>query len=297
MPIIDPGNMLSELRVREAMSRIAVSIDTQATIAQAIRCTIKNKVGALLVVDKELEPFGVVSKTDIMAAYYAGIPLDSPAALVMCAPTITCSCENTLDDVLNIMRANRIHRVYVRDERRRGAAPGTVSYTDVVGLLYRCCHKCERSLHRKGSRRKAEGSRHLLRVREVMTHSVKMVDENDVLLRVMEELSAHHFGALLITWRGIPVGVISKTDLILAYMHGVKASSRAGSIMRTPLRSCSEDEELGKVIRQMIFCDIQRFFVYRGDPDDVVGVLSLTDAAQARSGSCRACMPSRIEVL
>jgi CBS domain-containing protein len=138
---------------------------------------------------------------------------------------------------------------------------------------------------------------HLLRVRELMTHSVSTIEEHATLSEVMEALCDQHFGAMLITWRGHPAGVVSKTDLILAYRHGVSVTDVTRLIMRTPVRSCDENDELVRVIRQMIFYDIKRFFVYKGDPDEILGVISLTDAAQARSGSCRACMTSRIEVL
>ncbi len=295
MPIIDLKKMLSELKVREAMRRIAVSIGADTTIEQAIRCAIKHKITAILVTDKSLEPLGVVSKTDIMSAYYAAIPLDSPAELIMTSPPVFCELDDSLEQVLRTMRRHYIHRVYVRNEER-GPATGIISYPDLVGLLYRYCHKCEKSIQRKLLQGDSDPNE-LLRVRDVMTPTVKMMDVNESLTRVMEELSTHRFGAILIAWSGIPAGVISKTDLILAYKHGVPAAARAHTIMRTPLRSCSENDELGKVIRYMIFSDIRRFFVYRGDPDDMVGVLSLSDAAQARSGSCRACMPSRIEVL
>lgn len=289
MPIISPRHMLSELRVRDSMRRIAVGIQAGTTIEQAIRCAVKNKISAILVTNNRLEPVGVVSKTDIMGAYYAGIPLSAPARLIMNSPPICCAPEDSLDKALNIMREKGIHRVYVSDESLAGI--GIISYHDVVGLLYRYCRKCERNVRRNLD------AACLLRVRDVMTPSVWMADEDDTLTSVMEKLSVHNFGALLIGNASGPAGVVSKTDLILAYKHGISASERAGSVMRVPVRSCRQDEELEKVIRQMIFWDIRRFFVFRDSPGDIIGVLSLTDAAQARSGSCRACMPTRIEVL
>ncbi len=289
MPIISPRHMLSELRVRESMRRIAVSIQAETTIEHAIRCAVKNKISAILVTNKQLEPIGVVSKTDIMGAYYAGIPLSAPAGLIMNSPPICCAPEDSLDKALNIMREKGIHRVYVSDESLAGI--GIISYHDVVGLLYRYCRRCERNVRRKLD------ATCLLRVRDVMTSFVRIADEHDALTCIMEMLSAHNFGALLIGNALGPAGVVSKTDLILAYKHGLPGSERAGSVMRVPVRSCCQDEELEKVIRQMIFWDIRRFFVFRDSPGDIIGVLSLTDAAQARSGSCRACMPTRIEVL
>ncbi|MCE5334735.1 MAG: CBS domain-containing protein [Desulfobacteraceae bacterium] len=293
MPIIDVKNMLSELRVRESMRRIAVSIQTDTSIEQTIRSVIKHKVSAILVMDKNLEPVGVVSKTDIMSAYYAGVPIGYPAKLIMRSPLIVCSPGDSLEQVLNTMSINRIHRVYVQSEQP-ASATGVISYPDIVGLLYRYCHRCPRSIQRRHSR---NDSGDWMRVREIMTPSVQAVDEEETLHDVMERLSELRFGAILVTGGKVPAGVVSKTDLILAYKHGLPTEASAKSVMRSPVRSCSQDEEIAKVIRQMIYWDIRRFFIYRGDPANIVGVLSLSDAAQARSGSCRACMPSRIEVL
>jgi hypothetical protein len=46
----------------------------------------------------------------------------------------------------------------------------------------------------------------------------------------------------------------------------------------------------------MIVTDIHRLFVHEGDPGNIVGVISLSDAARSRSGSCHACVSSRIKV-
>jgi hypothetical protein len=44
----------------------------------------------------------------------------------------------------------------------------------------------------------------------------------------------------------------------------------------------------------MLLRDVQRIFVHGSDPAKIVGVLSLSDAARFRSGSCRACTSSRL---
>jgi signal-transduction protein with cAMP-binding, CBS, and nucleotidyltransferase domain len=113
----------------------------------------------------------------------------------------------------------------------------------------------------------------------------------------MESLSTYRLGAVLINDKdGVPVGVVSKTDLMIAYKHGVAADTPAKSIMNSPVRACDDNDFLAVAVQNMIFSDIHRSFVYRGDPTNIIGVLSLSDAARVRSGSCRACMTSRIEV-
>jgi len=116
-------------------------------------------------------------------------------------------------------------------------------------------------------------------------------------LQVMEELSMYRFGAILIKDREqTPCGVISKTDLTLAYKHGIDPKALAETIMSSPVQSCGADELLEDAIRKMIFSDVHRLFVYQSKPNELIGVISLSDAARIRSGSCYACMSSRIKL-
>ena len=54
------------------------------------------------------------------------------------------------------------------------------------------------------------------------------------------------------------------------------------------------DDILVNALRRMIFADVSRLFVYKESPRHIVGVFSLSDAARFRSGTCRACVSSRI---
>jgi len=183
--------------------------------------------------------------------------------------------------------------LYVRDEAPRQAV-GVLAYPDIAGLLYRYCHQCEKNL-----RRNLADSDHLLadrvRLGEVMTAGVFSQGADDSLLQVMEGLAAHKFGALLVTGEaGEPVGVISKTDLIIAYKHGIPPAAPASTVMTRGVEACDYNDILVNALRRMIFADVSRLFVYRESPRQIVGVFSLSDAARFRSGTCRACVSSRI---
>jgi predicted transcriptional regulator len=130
-----------------------------------------------------------------------------------------------------------------------------------------------------------------------MTPSVQAASAEDSLLQVMEGLAASWIAAILIRdSHELPVGVISKTDLILAYIHGLPTTAAAKTIMVSPVQACDQQEILPRAIKKMIFSDIHRMFVYKDHPQALVGVLSLSDAARFRSGTCRACLASRIKV-
>lgn len=292
MAVHDRRNVMQDLTVKEAMRRLIIHLPAEATLEKAISYAIKFKVNAILITGAEQEALGVVTKTDLMGAYYAGLPLYTPASAIMVGPPLFCHLEDSLDAALDQMRTHKIHRLYVKEEGSQ--AVGVLAYPDIVGLLYRYCYQCDRNLLRKTA-----AAEHLIsdrfRLREVMTPGVYAHPETDSLLAVMEGLAAHRFGALLITGAdGAPAGVISKTDLILAYKHGISAEVRAGSVMTRGVQACDCDDILVNALRRMIFSDVSRLFVYKESPRHIVGVFSLSDAARLRSGTCRACVSSRI---
>ena len=135
------------------------------------------------------------------------------------------------------------------------------------------------------------------KVRELMTSGVQSLPMHETLNTVMETLSAYRFGAMLMTDEsGLPCGVISKTDLALAYKRGIDPAEIAEKVMCTPVHTCDSNSLLEEAIKKMIVTDIHRLFVHEGDTHAIVGVLSLSDAARGRSGSCHGCVSSRIKV-
>ncbi len=284
--------MIKDLTVREAMRRLTIHLPADAALEKVISYAIKYKVSAILLTDADREALGVVTKTDLMGAYYAGLPLDTPAFSIMVGPPLFCHLEDSLDAALDQMRTHKIHRLYVRQEGQQ--AVGVLAYPDIVGLLYRYCHQCDRNkLRKRGAAEQPMADR--FHLREVMTPGVYAHPETDSLLQVMEGLAAHKFGALLITGAdGVPVGVISKTDLILAYKHRIPPDVRAENVMNRGIQACDCDDILVNALRRMIFSDVSRLFVYKESPRQIVGVFSLSDAARFRSGTCRACVSSRI---
>ena len=296
MAIVLKKFVLGKLSVAEAMRRQVVGLSQKVTIDRSINYMIKYKVNALLMTDGEDKPSGVVSKTDIMGAYYAALPIDSPLEYIMNAPPLFCHADDSLDTALNQMRSSSIYRIYVMAPDT-GSVVGVLAYPDIVGLLYRYCHACEYS--RLGKNKESRNEEHIVRyrVRDIMTQPVKSFSQNESLLQVIEGLSAFRFGAVLITdMRAEPAGVISKSDLALAYKHGIPTETIAETIMSTPVHACEENEYLEIAIQKMIFSEVHRLFVYRKNPLDIVGVLTLSDAARLRSGSCHACVSSRIKI-
>jgi len=284
---------LSGKIVADAMRRGINRLGVDSTISSAISILIKYKIGGLLVTDGDRNPVGVVSKTNLIGAYYAALPLDSPLEHVMTSPPLFCGSREPLEQALEQMKEHRIYRIYVHDSGS-GSVVGALAYPDIVGMLYEFCSRCPKSIFRKGA-----GSENIERARvaDCMTKEIKYVSSNSMMHQALEELSRHHIGAILVRDEsGRGVGVISKTDLILAYNHGVPLDTPATEVMSAPVRSCSKGDMLEEAIRLMIFSDVHRLFVEDSDAGQIIGVFSLTDAAMNRSGSCQACVASRIQL-
>jgi CBS domain-containing protein len=296
MTIIDEKTMLRELLVKDAMRVQVIGVTTSASILAVIRRFIKFKVAAVLVLNEVNTPVGVVSKTDVMGAYYAELPKETPVSQIMTSPPLFCAPGDAVEHALDVMRRNRVYRLYVREEHGERVI-GALAYPDIVGLLYRYCRECERSLMSE-RRTKLHGPHtERLKVKDVMTTGVTSLTRRSSLSDIMEALSVNRFGAVLITDEaGTPSGVISKTDLIFAYKRDLPVDTEAGAVLTSDLRSCDREEFIEDAIRSMIFSEVRRLFVRDGAAENIVGVFSLSDAARIRSGSCHACVAGRIKV-
>ena len=288
--------VLKGLRVQDAMRRLVTQLPSTALLSEACRTMIKYKVNAVLVIEAQQTPVGVVSKTDLMTAYYAGLPLGTEDSQIMVGPPRYCHPEDSLDAALDQMREYGIHRLYVTlgpDE----PVCGVLAFPDIVGMLYRFCHRCDKSLLHRGQKAAEPGWPGQFSVREVMTPHIYVLPAETSLWEVMGGLAAYKFGAVpIVAADGRPVGVVSKTDLITAYLHALSPEVPARTIMSTPILTCQQDELLLDVLQRLIFWDLHRIFVFQDRPESLVGVLSLSDAARFRSGSCRACLASRISL-
>jgi len=286
---------LNTILVSRAMRRHINRLPKDTSISNSINTLIKYKVNGLLTTDEKGVAVGVLSKTDIMGAYYADLPLNSPLEYIMSSPPLFCKSDDPLEKALEQMRDSGVYRLYVLG-LEDDSVVGALAYPDIVGILYQYCCDCEYS-HFRQQKGGVDESIRRLRVRDSMTRDIKSVSEDDSLVQAMEELSMYRMGAILVKdSAGRPAGVISKTDLILAYKHGVDPQESAKSVMSVPVQSCGADDLLEDAIRTTIFSDVHRLFVKEDGSDELVGVFSLTDAARNRSGSCQACISSRISI-
>ena len=294
MPTAKPRSVLSGMLVKEAMRRQVIALTGSAPIAAGIARLIKYKADALLVTDAAGKPSGIVTKTDMAGAYYAGLSTDMPLEGIMVGPLHACYLDDALDAAVETMRSTGVHQLFVVGAHA-DRFEGLVNYGDILGVVFQICRDCRQS--RRHSRIETDdgGVSSDSTVGEVMTPQVITCTVTDPLHAVIESLTAHRMSAVLVSdSRNRPVGVISKTNLVVAWHHGIDADAPAADIMSRPVVSCDRNEPINRALMTMLLGDMGRIFVHAGDPQTIVGVLALSDAANHRSGTCRACVSSRI---
>jgi CBS domain-containing protein len=289
MPTFKDRNVLTGMRVSQAMQRVVICLPADSSISLCVRQMIKSREDAVLVDNDQAMARGVVSKTDLMTAYYGGLPGETKIGDIMMGPVQTCSPEDPLDQVMDRMKQNNIHQIYVAAGEQ--GVVGKLEYGDIVGLVYRYCRQCKQSRRHPKDIERENLPR--LRAKEVMRSRITSAKKGDTLYEIMDLLSQDKLKAVpILDEKGLPAGIISKTDLVLAYVHGIMPDAPAEKIMNSPVVSCGPDTLVADLILQMFVTDIGHLFVV--DPKSgVAGVISLSDAARFRSGTCRACSLSR----
>ncbi len=290
MPVFKKRSVVKGITVKEAMQRQVVQLPDTTPIRQCIRHIIKFKTNAVMVTGPDEKPLGVVSKTDIMGAFYAGLPVETRISDIMVGPPYVCTEEDNLETAIDRMQTLGIHQIYVQ---RNQEITGQIAYSDIVGLLYRYCRRCVKS----GRCAKMFADKDIPRLvaSDVMTGNVTSCDGILPIIGIIEILSEKKLGAILVTNKeDSPLGIVSKTDLLLAYIRGARLDESTRTIMNSPVTCCNAGTLLSDAIQQMLLFDIQRIFVTDKNNGTVTGVLSLSDATRFRSGTCRACGAGRI---
>ena len=107
-----------------------VSIQPQATIAEACRLLAEHRIGAVLVMEDD-RVVGVFSERDTVRALAqrGGNALGVPLSEVMTRDVLTCGPEDSIDDIMGVMTARSVRHLPVVEE---GRLIGIISIGDVV---------------------------------------------------------------------------------------------------------------------------------------------------------------------
>ncbi|PKR88980.1 inosine-5-monophosphate dehydrogenase [Pleomorphomonas diazotrophica] len=105
--------------------------DASMTLGQAVARLAGHKIGALIFVDGDRRVIGILSERDIVAslALHGARVLEELATAHMTRKVSTCTREDTVEDLMDMMTAGRFRHLPVVED---GKLVGMVSIGDVV---------------------------------------------------------------------------------------------------------------------------------------------------------------------
>jgi CBS domain-containing protein len=108
-----------------------VTVAPEQTVSAVVGVLAQNRIGAVPVVNEQGRIIGIISERDIIRgmAQHGDATLKLPADRLMTREVKTCSCEDQLVDLMEVMTRQRIRHLPVIHD---GALHGIVSIGDVV---------------------------------------------------------------------------------------------------------------------------------------------------------------------
>jgi signal-transduction protein with cAMP-binding, CBS, and nucleotidyltransferase domain len=117
------------MKVKDVMDKNLVTIDSEASVDEAVKKMIENRVWSL-VVEKKGASEGVVTERDVIRRCVAkGLSTsETTVGSIDSSPLITIGADATLREAMDIMASKDIRRLFVMD---KGKIIGRVTQTEV----------------------------------------------------------------------------------------------------------------------------------------------------------------------
>lgn len=120
------------VRVRAAMSKDIVSVETERSIRSAVKTMVKNNLGAV-VITKDGKPVGIVTERDIMKSIgYGKVSLETKVGVIMSKPLISIGSDATLGEAADVMIKRKVRRLLVKEDSQY---VGIVTQRDLQRLM------------------------------------------------------------------------------------------------------------------------------------------------------------------
>jgi CBS domain-containing protein len=122
------------MRINEVLAgkplKDVITIRPDATVRELVALLAEHNVGALVVSEDGLGVHGIVSERDVVRRLREDESvLDNPVSAIMTADVRTCTGDQRVNDLMEIMTSGRFRHIPVVDE---GRLTGIVSIGDVV---------------------------------------------------------------------------------------------------------------------------------------------------------------------
>ncbi len=262
--------------VRDLMHRGVLTVHQNASLGQVAVLLAQNHVHALVVVDRDSRPMGILSDYDLMAGEWLSQDADSLTTMrklcagdLMSYPIISIADDAPLKEAAQLLLDKDVSRLLVTEA---GKPVGMIAGSDFVASLAR-----EERINRNT-------------VADVMSDAILVCRDKTPVTSIARTMTyAHYRSVVVVDAHGKQLGVVSERDIIpLIKNGGMKEDVTVVDVMHTML-SVDIHASLREAADLMIKHHHHRVIVVdNSDPDSFpLGIVSSFDivAEMARTGS------------
>jgi CBS domain-containing protein len=251
--------------VRDLLHPGLYTCDLDATLGQVASLLTQYHVHALIVVDQENHPQGIISDYDLLAGEWLATEpnglvamRDLTAGELMSSPIESVEADTSLKTAANILIEKEIHRLLVTE---RGEPIGIISTSDFVSSLAR----------EEKPRRET--------VADVMSDAILVCRDKTPLTSAARTMTqAGWRSVLVVDAKGKPVGVVSGKDLLPYVVNGIDEKLTVSDTMH-PALTIDIHAPLQKAASLMIQNHHHRLVVIDGEDPQAfpLGIISSFD--------------------
>jgi CBS domain-containing protein len=257
------------------MHRGLITCRQDAALGQVAVMLTQHHVHALVVVDRDRRPIGLISDFDLLAGEWLSADSESLAVMrkltagdLMSHPITSVEASVPLTEAAHLMLEKDISRLLVTED---GKPAGMIAGSDFVASIARA----------EKARRET--------VADVMSDAILVCrDKTPITSAARTMTQAGWRSVLIVDSRGRPLGVVSEKDLISLLQNGVKEHVLVSAVMH-PMQTIDIRASLREAADMMIQNHHHRLVVVDvQDPDSFpLGIVSSFDivAEMARPGS------------
>jgi len=261
--------------VRDLMHRGLITCHQNAALGQVAVLLTQHHVHALVVVDRDNRPVGIMSDYDLMAGEWLSADAESLVAMrklcaadLMSYPITSVEAATPLNEAAQLMLEKDINRLMVTE---KGKPVAIISSSDFVASV-----AGEEKLKRET-------------VADIMSDAILVCrDKTPVSSAARTMTEARYRSVLVVDARGKPLGVVSDRDIIPLVKSGLSKDLTVADIMHTAM-SVDLHASLREAADIMIQHHHHRVVVIdKDDPDSFpLGIISSFDIVgeMARPGS------------
>jgi len=244
--------------VKHIMSQDVVTVNPEASMAEAAGLMGRKHIGSLIVVKYET-PVGIITERDLLSKVLAlgKDPVKEKVEAVMSYPLITIGPTARIKEAARMMIKKK-GRLAVFD---KGKLVGVITASDLIGSL-------------------PELPETEVKVDDFMTKEVVTADEKESVAIIAKIMGEKRIGSVIITRKEEPFGIFTERDLITTFLvEGKPLIAEVGKEASSPLVTSPSGTSIHRAAAIMALKKIRRLPIDK--KDKLVGIITARDLVEA----------------